>query len=401
LSAIRTCDPRWLSSFRAAAGALLVLLGGSMLYACVIEERPFDEQLSKCSEYCREVASKCTGTYAVYDNDEQCLAVCEQVPLGSVEDPPGANTLLCRLDRLHAGSFERALGCPAAGPGGAGICGNDCESFCALRRNACSALQPNDSDIAKERFCEASCPGLAQPPGFSIAGNDATDTLQCRMIQLARALETPAAAEASCVQSQIVPENELSVCSDANDIPIEQDCATYCGLVMTSCTGTFAVYETRPQCEAACSTFARGEHGDITLNTLRCRRYHAYAALDGPEEHCAHAGPTGDGHCADAPQDQGNCVSYCRILRSACGGEYTERFAPASAEDDGSCIQSCTGLPGAGYNGFTLPPRYTALEAPEGDTLKCRTFHAVRALGSPDDPALCAAAFADPGSACE
>jgi hypothetical protein len=400
LSSMETSSARTRSAagLRVLIGLLLLLLGGAALHACVIEERPFNEQLAGCDEYCREMANSCTGEYAVYESTEQCLAVCAQIPPGSADELTGTNTLSCRLDRLRADGFEAVSRCPAAGPGGDGICGDNCESFCALRRQACGELQPTESDIARENFCETSCPGLADPPGFSITTHAVTDTLQCRMIQLARALAAPETALDGCAQSRIVPRNSESVCSDDASLPIEQDRQTYCNLVMTSCTGENQVYENVQQCLDTSSTFEPGLHGDQDLNTLRCRRYHAYAALNLASEHCPHAGPTGDGHCGQRPvANDGNCTSYCRILEVACRDEYTERFSSGEA-GLGNCLSTCTGLPDAVANGFAVPPRYTTAVEPAPETLKCRTLHAMRAFETPDE---CAAAFADPGSDCD
>jgi hypothetical protein len=403
---------------RAVIAALSTLAAGVVLHACVIEERSFDEQLSSCAEYCQEVTRKCSDEFTVYGSEAQCQAVCAQIPLGSEDDPPGQNTLLCRLDRLHAGSFERNTDCAAVGPGGAGICGNDCDSFCALRRTACSTLQPNQIDINRENFCETNCPGLATQPSYSIVTDGTSDTLQCRLIQVARALETPALS--SCAQSQIVPELG-NVCRDAIDSDFDTDCSVYCHLVQTSCTDSNAVYENEEQCNAACATFERGEVNDTATNTLRCRRYHAYAAMDIPEEHCPHAGPTGDGHCATREQkDMGNCVSFCRIASNSCPDEYTAHYdrdnrrpnppATLALADVASCLADCETLSDSGYNGFAgldeagdvvLGPAYTTEQAPEGNTLQCRTYHAVRAPFSDNPQAECAAAFGELGSACQ
>jgi hypothetical protein len=385
--------------------ALLALGAGLASGGCLIEERPFDEQGVSCAAYCDAIQSKCVGEDAVYQSEDECLAVCARIPLGHVGDETG-NTVYCRLDLLQAGAFEVGPGCPAAGPGGNGVCGSNCESFCTLRERACSSVDTNDPDVLHPGFCAASCPGLADTGTFSLATAADTDTLQCRFTHLSRALappadapDVPAAVLEACIQSQIIPENKASVCTDSLDITPEADCATYCGLVMTSCQGGFAVYESEAECKATCKTFERGQHGDTAANTLRCRRYHAYAALDGPEEHCAHAGPTGDGHCANLPVAEGNCISYCRILRSACPAQYDSRFEPVDANDLGGCLLGCAGLPDAGVNGFTAPPRYTTAEPPAAG-LKCQTYYAVQALEKPDDPLDCLAAFGDEGSPC-
>jgi hypothetical protein len=387
--------------------ALLALGAGLELGGCLIEERPFDEQGVSCSAYCTAIQSKCSGDEAVYQNEGECRAVCEQMPLGHVGDESG-NTVYCRLDLLQSGAFEGGPDCPAVGPGGNGVCGTNCDAFCSLRERACGAIDPNDPDVSRPGFCEASCPGLADSGTFSVSTAANTDTLQCRLTHLSRALGTSSAALGApedvldaCVQSQIIPENKASVCTDSLEISPEADCATYCGLVMTSCQGGFAVYQSEDECKATCKTFERGQHGDTGVNTLRCRRYHAYAALDGPEEHCAHAGPTGDGHCASPPEvGPGNCVSYCRILRDACPLEYESRFDPADRDDLGGCISSCAELPDAATNGFTNDPRYSTA-APPVAGLKCQTYYAVEALERPNDPLECVAAFGDAGSPCE
>jgi hypothetical protein len=393
------------ATMRRAAALLLFAAGlGSVLHGCIIEERAFDERLARCTEYCDLIDSRCTAENAVYPNTEACMAVCALMEPGALGDASG-NTLECRMAQLNASDFEVPMRCPAAGPGGNGSCGANCESFCKLRQQVCDGVQPAAPDIADPMFCNDACQGLADTKGSGVSAQ-ATDTLQCRLIEVSLAAVSPSAAASTCRESQLVPENDR-VCNDPPEMPIEEDCATYCGIVMASCTDEFAVYADEAQCQKVCRTFEQGIPGDTAQNTLRCRRYHAYAAFDRPEVHCTHAGPTGDGHCASpAAEGPGNCVSYCRILKQACPTTFQTRHEPNADDpaDLGRCVASCGGnreddvealFSDSVMDGFIQQPRYAMTSNLAGPTLRCSTLHAVAALGKVDDPIECAAAFAD------
>jgi hypothetical protein len=411
------------SMFRAAIGLFGAFAVGNVLHACVIEERPFDEQLATCKHYCDLVMSKCTDANAVYSSFETCEAVCDQMAPGTQADSGiGRNTLACRLSRLETG-FEVGF-CPQVGPGGDGVCGSDCDAFCSMRQAACGKLQPEEPEFKFPGLCERACPGLAYDPDFKVSAQAGSDTIQCRLAQLSEAFVSSDGAEASCNESRLVPPAGGGIhCWDGDDTKPEDDCRVYCDLVMQSCTDKNQVYESRDQCQVVCMTMQDGVPGDTSENTVRCRRYHAYAAMSNPQEHCAHAGPTGDGHCGGTTD--GNCESYCRILNAACPA----RFVEAYGTNVPSCVESCArpadgdesrpALVDAWRGGFSdypppLPgPRYAVPgrnaqnEPPSGSTLKCRTFHAVQALEKQartpriDNSDDCRAAFADPGSVCE
>jgi hypothetical protein len=191
---------------------------------------------------------------------------------------------------------------------------------------------------------------------------------------------------------------------------------------MQSCTEGNRVYEGAGQCLAVSKALPLGKAEETRSNpgenTVACRRYHAYASLgpDGPVVHCPHAGPTGDGHCGTAAEN--NCSSYCRILKRACTARFfkeylTGQVVPASladnadAEDLGTCVASCQLLPGSGANsGYSVEraPEISALDdmdpqGDRGDAVQCRVFHAIRALagstGVLPNPAECGPAFGD------
>ncbi|MCA9622154.1 MAG: hypothetical protein KC731_24190 [Myxococcales bacterium] len=115
------------------------------------------------------------------------------------------------------------------------------------------------------------------------------------------------------------------------------DCATYCDLVDTNCTGDNQQYTNKQICMDVCEAFDPGTKGTgMTAsgeNTLGCRIYHANdpAAAD-PATHCTHAGPGGDGQCGT------NCEGFCTIQETVCGfgGVDNNQFVDMAA-----CMAAC------------------------------------------------------------
>lgn len=164
-----------------------------------------------CEDYCRVTQVACTGEFAVYDDEAQCMKACAALPPGSNEDSGGKtrevtehNTIGCR--KFHAySSLVRPHGhCPHAGPTGQGYCGDPnesiCESYCAIARAACPsdyATHFSDDDTA----CQAECRNLegsaeADELDYTLAGADATGAaVNCRMAHATRAFAAP---EAEC-----------------------------------------------------------------------------------------------------------------------------------------------------------------------------------------------------------
>ena len=163
---------------------------------------------------------------------------------------------------------------------------------------------------------------------------------------------------------------------------------------MRNCTGGYSVYESAEQCEAVCAYMDPGLPDD-DLNTMQCRKYHANSAAAGPDVHCVHAGPTGDGHCGG---ESGNCDSFCTLVEQACGDGFARVYGGRNA-----CLADCGTLPDEVYNGLAKgPPLYsvnnaTQIDATPTPTLACRVLHAARAALLPNDPTECAAALAEAG----
>lgn len=383
--------PRFALRLAGAVSLLLLSLG-----ACIVDERNYDEHLALCSQYCGLVADRCQGDNKVYDYPEQCMAVCQHMDPGgpNLGASDNKNTVTCRLEKLQETEFDARPeeNCPKVGPGGDGYCGDDCDSFCALRQKVCTGV-PNqtyedDLDLAK---CTANCRAVPKLATFDAARDQKGDSLQCRLVHVSEAAVSAQKAATHCLHTQTVPKSAPTFpCSDDAELSKEDNCSKYCEQVMNACTDGDAVYKDEAECLAVCEVLEPGEPGDTSQNTVRCRRYHSYNALDeGPDTHCTHAGPTGDGHCgAD------NCESYCTILRNACPTQFQTEFPGDTAAGEASCRTKCnppppaSALKGASANSFQTfdrgGTRYTVNAVPPGDNLLCRTFHAVTALAALD-----------------
>lgn len=333
------------------------------------------EVSEQCAAYCATVMESCTGEHQVYATVATCHGVCALLEAGDPLEPVG-NTVACRAHQaeLAGRTGEVGVHCPPAGPGGAGVCGSDCESYCALRAGACT------TELATQEQCVAMCAGLADSGRFHIIEDHDGDTLQCRLVHVSSATVNP---DEHCQHSSLMP---VEPCVEPRGSA--PDCDDFCQVVMTSCTGELAVYESMEQCVAVCAALPPGAVEDRTENTVGCRKYHAYSAMLAPVTHCPHAGPGGDGHCGSAHDPEtglpGNCESYCMLLEAACGDILGE------SPDLDACAIDCMLLSGADADSG-----YSVATAEEGDNaLACRLLHVSRALES-GDPEECLAAIGD------
>lgn len=155
-----------------------------------------DETPVDCDETCRLTEAACTGSNAVYESTEQCLAVCAALPPGHHSDTT-PNTRGCRAYHAHSALVDPDMHCSHAGPSGDGHCGDhdagNCESYCLLLARGCPAELAET--YASQATCEERCAtefeetGAAYESGYAVASVDGTDTLQCRILHATRALE--------------------------------------------------------------------------------------------------------------------------------------------------------------------------------------------------------------------
>lgn len=330
-----------------------------------------------CDDYCGVVTDTCKDSLQVYPSEQVCKNVCKVLPAGD-SDKEG-NTVECRNKvAVEANNAMEGLeeSCPQAGPGGAGTCGDDCESYCYLYAKAC----PNDA----LDNCKALCKGLTDKSTLDAVTVDHDgDSLQCRLVHVSNAQGDP---KTHCKHARIAhPE---VYCSDPPDADF--DCKKYCKLINVACTDDFAVYESEMQCRAVCAALGPGKVGDQSVDpktdTMSCRLWHTHTALLTPDVHCSHAGPGGDGHCSDSnSSDAPNCPPYCKLLQAGCKSQFDDAFGG----DLDKCREACTPLQGS-----AMGSGYAVKRAPKSPkNLQCRLLYAARAVSG--DAAACDDAFGE------
>jgi hypothetical protein len=347
-----------------------------------IEDRTFDPIVppsAACQSYCDKITANCTGDNQQYETRDTCLGICNHLPPGDPLEPGMEDTLACRAKLAEqAGTGEEPdVDCPSAGPGGNGVCGSNCESFCQLQAAICTA----------EPDCVAKCAGLV--PSVMFNSDDETgDTLACRLYHISAASVLP---DPHCMHATLRPNGP---CDVAGTPP---DCGMFCQLEMTMCTDSNAIYASRQECMAVCAALDPGTTDDHTQNTAGCRVYHSYNAVAAPDAHCPHTGPGGDGHCGidDPVLGTGNCVSYCRLLLAGCPADYSQTF-PLDANDANrtQCVSTCSSWTGSGGtpSGAGADSGYSLATSGTGNSVQCRLFHASAALLNQNDPTECGAA---------
>jgi hypothetical protein len=362
--------------------SVLALALGACQAVAGIEERTLDPDVTpadskQCKDYCAAVQANCIGDNAVYNTLEGCLGFCRYLkPGASVEPEP--NTVACRAREASFAEREPDDHCKAAGPGGNGTCGTDCDAYCEVFPQVC----PDNYAYPSQKACLKACGGLTDQDSFDLVRDHDGDTIECRLVHTVSSTEDP---EAHCAHAPIPPSQPWCA-GKPSDSPT---CPEYCSIVMAACDGDLAQYESPEQCLAVCEALERGANDDQTGNTVGCRRYHAFSATLAPTTHCFHAGPTGDGHCGqdDAKTgDTSNCESYCRLVEAACPDEFTDALGSAS-----ECQKACKDLPEAGADSL-----YSVGDAENEKGLSCRVIYAARAF---EDKTACASALG--GELCE
>ena len=357
-----------------------------------------DDKCAACDEYCTLAMANCTGDNAVYRKEENCLGLCNALPLGDLDEPGNANTIACRLEQARrAGDSEPETYCSSAGPAGGTLCGGDCKTFCYLYATVC------DSPFETEAACLDKCRALDDEPVFDVEGYYDTDTVECRIIHFANATLDKSHCGHGEFQSSLhcsppVLDAEMNV--------IEPSCPDMCRVAMVACEeADTKVYDDTATCIATCAALPKGENDDTHENTVGCRHYHSYNSILNPAVHCSHAGPGGAGHCGEIEDGLGNCESFCTLAKAGCPTAYAQAYGT----DDSACVSECQEIPGAADNSDTLEVNETeqysvALgESGRADLeFQCRLLHTTRAIRQTGEPlAECDAVFAAAGSACD
>ncbi|HRI62848.1 MAG TPA: hypothetical protein PK156_01385 [Polyangium sp.] len=154
------------------------------------------------SEYCTQITTACTNSFAQYPSEASCREVAMAFPAGTEGDKEG-NSMACRKTyaTIAASPFQ-VNSCMFAGPAGGGRCGSICEGFCDIAVKTCAKQWPNKLE------CQNTCalfPTNGQ--GFNtsfITGN----SIECRLNHLLLAAQSIDCA-ANCANTGI----ESSACT--------------------------------------------------------------------------------------------------------------------------------------------------------------------------------------------
>ncbi len=139
-----------------------------------------------CQQYCDAVTTNCSGVFAVYTTKDTCFAICaafETAPADlATNDPVG-----CRLQSAQEALTEPSFYCPAAGPGGNGVCGSNCASLCALASVICAGSR---DPFTSATDCMNDCKALPDLGSFST--DDSKDmyegaSVECRLYHVSAA----------------------------------------------------------------------------------------------------------------------------------------------------------------------------------------------------------------------
>ncbi len=145
-----------------------------------------EEQDDVCANYCELMTANCSGDNRQYRTAGQCEAVCDALDIGKKGDEEG-NTAYCRVHFVKEAEESPGIHCPAAGPGGDGVCGDNCESFCYLQTAICSG---DDRQYPTITECVTECEEFDQSDVYASSAG-AGDTFACRLAQLVMAATSP------------------------------------------------------------------------------------------------------------------------------------------------------------------------------------------------------------------
>ena len=428
MSAYRT---RWLVS-TSLVSLSLVLCGLSCQSVADVPDVTYS---ADCREYCDSMNTTCNGpSLRQYPSDAACMQACQLISVGSnASTDVNSNTIACRrlkLEDAPNAPEDKPLLCSAAGPGGAAECKDKetsayCEGYCTLYLGACGGQSANpfrNTEIGQNKIirdydavqnlsdCVNACEAVPEIPstkgeatyGFTSPIANDGDTIACRLRAATIAAQDPSAE--NCVLAGLRPQESCR--SDIN-------CPDYCRVMSVACKD----YIDGPShCDDYCNNSDLGikaERGKqdtlVGLDTIGCRFTHAYVGLLVDSAHCGHAAVLGANVCGD------NCVTYCRLAKTACSEKYDEQgnwdeMVPVldkngdpvlDSNDDPvmqtECVKQCKdGLSGVGDDTDLTAFKVKAAET-SGNSVQCRALYASRALSAKasaaDKASFCDAAF--------
>lgn len=169
-----------------------------------------------CANYCNTVMTNCTGAHQLYLTNDTCLNSCATFPPGTLADSSG-NTLGCRL-HFAAASDTDPTQCTHAGPGGDGVCGQNCVGYCQIVMRYCAPPALPGTIYTDENDCLTTCGKFRDDAGYSVTNLplQASGTTACLLYH---AQESSVVPEFHCHQdlSKVDGGNLSKSCNDGPD----------------------------------------------------------------------------------------------------------------------------------------------------------------------------------------
>lgn len=140
-----------------------------------------------CETYCDTVSAACAGQFEQYVSPPTCMKLCGRLDPGQPGDD-AQNTVNCRLHYAQSAQTagEKATNCSAAGPGGNGVCGTNCEGLCRIALDTCKAQKIFSSTLD----CASQCTKLPDLGAYDDSIQDG-DSVQCRLYHVSAAQIDP------------------------------------------------------------------------------------------------------------------------------------------------------------------------------------------------------------------
>jgi hypothetical protein len=151
-----------------------------------------------CQAYCASIMANCTSTTdpdsglpvgnQQYTTMMNCLNACKAIPVGSSSDT-SSNTLGCRTYHAGLAKTDPVTHCPHAGPGGAGVCGGNCDGFCQVAMMYCTAA--NQAAVYSSlQDCKTKCAAFPDTTTFNIGVQDGS-SVACLLYHVQEASSDP------------------------------------------------------------------------------------------------------------------------------------------------------------------------------------------------------------------
>lgn len=143
---------------------------------------------SLCETYCDTVSASCAGDFEQYVSNAVCMKICARLDPGQPGDD-ALDTVNCRLHYAESAALagEKATNCSAAGPGGNGVCGTNCDALCRIALDTCGGAQ---RIFMSTIDCQAACTKLDDLGHYDDSIQSGPE-VQCRLYHVSAAQIDP------------------------------------------------------------------------------------------------------------------------------------------------------------------------------------------------------------------